>query len=168
MRASTAPTPSSTLLKKIPFDAKAVWLNAEHIRALPVEELSRDLEPFFEQAGFHPTPEKVLAVTPLIRERIKLLRDAVSAADFFFLDQLAPYDPAELIPVKKENRRAMPRLRGASCKPREQVLATTRSITIRWTQALRAAAAQLGSEGRADVSADPRRRLRTQERAAAL
>ena len=30
-----------------PFDAKAVWLNAEHIRALPVEELSRDLEPFF-------------------------------------------------------------------------------------------------------------------------
>jgi glutamyl-tRNA synthetase len=84
-----------------PFDAKAVWLNAEHIRALPVEELSRDLEPFFAQAGFHASPEKVLAVTPLIRERIKLLRDAVPAADFFFLDKLPPYDPAELIPVKK-------------------------------------------------------------------
>ena len=83
-----------------PFDAKAVWLNAEHIRALPVEELSRRLEPFLEQAGFHPSPEKLLAVTPLIRERIKLLRDAVGAADFFFLDQLAPYDPAELIPPK--------------------------------------------------------------------
>ena len=68
-----------------PFDAKAVWLNAEHIRALPVEELSRDLQPFFEQAGFHVSPEKVAAVTPLIRERIKLLRDAVPAADFFFL-----------------------------------------------------------------------------------
>jgi glutamyl-tRNA synthetase len=77
-----------------PFDAKAVWLNAEHIRALPVEELANQLQPFFEQAGFHPTPEKVAAVTPLIRERIKLLRDAVSAADFFFLPQLAPYDPA--------------------------------------------------------------------------
>ena len=38
---------------------KAVWLNAEHIRALPVEELSRDLEPFFEQAGFIPRREKV-------------------------------------------------------------------------------------------------------------
>ena len=60
-----------------PFDAKAVWLNAEHIRALPVEELSADLKPFLEQAGFHASPEKVLAVTPLIRERIKLLRDAV-------------------------------------------------------------------------------------------
>jgi glutamyl-tRNA synthetase len=83
-----------------PFDDKAVWLNAEHIRALPVDELGRDLQPFFEQAGFHATPEKVLAVTPLIRERIKLLHDAVAAADFFFVDKLAPYDPAELIPQK--------------------------------------------------------------------
>ena len=73
-----------------PFDDKAVWLNAEHIRALPVEELSRDLQPFFEQAGFHASPEKILAVTPLIRERIKLLRDAVPAADFFFVDKLRP------------------------------------------------------------------------------
>jgi glutamyl-tRNA synthetase len=83
-----------------PFDPKAVWLNAEHIRALPVEELSRQIEPFFEQAGLHPSPEKLLAVTPLIRERIKLLRDAPSAADFFFFNQLAPYDPTELIPSK--------------------------------------------------------------------
>ena len=83
-----------------PFDPKAVWLNAEHIRALPVDELSHQLQPFFEQAGFKASPDKLLAVTPLIRERIKLLKDAVSAADFFFVDQLAPYDPAELIPQK--------------------------------------------------------------------
>src|SRR5579859_990612 len=62
-----------------PFDPKAVWLNAEHIRALRVEELAVLLQPIFEQAGFHPTPEKVAAVTPLIHERMKLLRDAVSA-----------------------------------------------------------------------------------------
>ncbi len=45
------------------------------------------------------------AVTPLIRERIKLLGEAPAAADFFFLDQLPPYDPAELIPQisKKES-----------------------------------------------------------------
>jgi len=83
-----------------PFDAKAVWLNAEHIRALPVEQLSASIEPFFAQAGFDPKPEKILAVTPLIRERIKLLRDAVSAADFFFVKDLVPYDPTELIPSK--------------------------------------------------------------------
>ncbi len=83
-----------------PFDPKAVWLNAEHIRALPVDELSRQLKPFFAQAGFEATSEKILAVTPLIRERIKLLSEASAAADFFFLPQLAPYDPAELIPPK--------------------------------------------------------------------
>ena len=83
-----------------PFDPKAVWLNAEHIRALAVEELSRRLQPFFDQAGLEASPEKLLAVTPLIRERIKLLRDAVPAADFFFVAKLAPYDPAELIPQK--------------------------------------------------------------------
>jgi glutamyl-tRNA synthetase len=83
-----------------PFDPKAVWLNAEHIRDLAVEALSPLLQPFFAAVGLESSPEKLLAVTPLIRERIKLLRDAVSAADFFFLPQLAPYDPAELIPAK--------------------------------------------------------------------
>jgi glutamyl-tRNA synthetase len=83
-----------------PFDPKAVWLNAEHIRALPVDELSRRLQPFFEQSGLPATSEQLLAVTPLIRERIKLLSEAPAAADFFFLPELAPYDPAELIPPK--------------------------------------------------------------------
>ncbi len=32
-----------------------------------------------------PSPEKLLAVTPLIRERIKLLGEAPAAADFFFV-----------------------------------------------------------------------------------
>ena len=32
-----------------PFDPKAVWLNAEHIRGWPVEELSGRLLPIFAQ-----------------------------------------------------------------------------------------------------------------------
>jgi glutamyl-tRNA synthetase len=83
-----------------PFDPKAVWLNAEHIRALTIEQLASLIGPFFSQTGFETTPEKVLAVTPLIRERIKLLGEAPAAADFFFVKELAPYDPAELIPSK--------------------------------------------------------------------
>ena len=83
-----------------PFDPKSVWLNAEHIRALTVEQLAVCIKPFFTQAGYATSPEKTLAITPLIRERIKLLAEAVSAADFFFLKELAPYDPAELIPPK--------------------------------------------------------------------
>ena len=127
-----------------PFDAKAVWLNSEHIRALPVEELSRSITPFLEQAGFHPTQEKISAVTPLIRERIKLLRDAVSAADFFFLDQLAPYDPAELIPPRKGESTGDAALALRVLQTAQQVLATTSFEHDSLDAALRSAASQLG------------------------
>jgi glutamyl-tRNA synthetase len=122
-----------------PFDAKAVWLNAEHIRALPVEELSQLLQPFFEQAGFNVSPEKVLAVTPLIRERIKLLRDAVPAADFFFLDNLPPYDSAELIPQKGDAALARRVLQTAL-----EVLPATTFDHDSLDKTLREAAASLG------------------------
>jgi glutamyl-tRNA synthetase len=122
-----------------PFDPKAVWLNAEHIRALPVEGLAAELLPVLRRA-YDPTsandgqiwgttsdptpandaavphtrptegrmwpasvtPERVLAVTPLIRERIKLLGEASAAADFFFVEPLPPYDGLELIPPKSD------------------------------------------------------------------
>ncbi|HLW75395.1 MAG TPA: glutamate--tRNA ligase [Bryobacteraceae bacterium] len=79
-----------------PFDPKAVWLNAETIRTMPVEQLARALEPFAPANALAKLP----AITPLIQERIKLLSDVASVADFFFADELAPYDPAELIPQK--------------------------------------------------------------------
>jgi glutamyl-tRNA synthetase len=122
-----------------PFDPKAVWLNAEHIRALSVEELSRRLTPFFEEDGLHPSPEKLLAVTPLIRERIKLMRDAVSAADFFFVSDLPPYDPAELIPQKGDAA-----LAGRVLAHAREVLAVTPFDHDSLDQALRQAAASLG------------------------
>ena len=78
-----------------PFDAKALWLNAEHIRALPTDELARELLPFVP-AGL----DKMRRIAPLIQERMKLLRDVESVADFFFAEQLPPYDSAELVPKK--------------------------------------------------------------------
>ena len=122
-----------------PFDPKAVWLNAEHIRALPVEELCARIQPFLEQAGLHASLEKLFAVTPLIRERIKFLRDAVSAADFFFVAELAPYDPVDLIPQKGDAALARRVLEHA-----EQILATTSFDHDSLDQALRQAAASLG------------------------
>jgi glutamyl-tRNA synthetase len=121
-----------------PFDPKAVWLNAEHIRALPVEELSPLLQPFFEKAGLQASPEKLLEVTPLIRERIKLLSEAASAADFFFLPELAAYDPAELIPKKGDAALALRVLQLA-----QEVLAATEFDHDSLDQALRAAADSL-------------------------
>jgi glutamyl-tRNA synthetase len=123
-----------------PFDPKAVWLNAEHIRALPVEQLSPLLQPFFEAAGLHPSPEKLLAVTPLIRERIKLLSEAPAAADFFFLKELAPYDPAELIPPKGGDAAMALRV----LQHAQEVLAKTAFDHDSLDQALREAAKSLG------------------------
>jgi glutamyl-tRNA synthetase len=90
-----------------PFDPKAVWLNSEMIRALAVEELAALLKPVLSNAGYEAEPRKMALVTPLIRERIKLLGEAVSVADFFFVRQLAPYDTAELIPQKGDAAMAL-------------------------------------------------------------
>src|SRR5580704_594550 len=121
------------------FDPKAVWLNAEHIRGLPVEELSARLLPIVRAAGFNLAPGKMLRITPLIRERIKLLRDVLTAADFFFLDQLPPYDSAELIPQKGDAAMALKVLKRA-----QEVLPSVEFKHDPLDQALRAAALELG------------------------
>ena len=71
-----------------PFDPKAVWLNAEHIRTLPVAELSALLLPVVRGAGLAVDAARMERITPLIRERIKLLRDVLTVADFFFAFQV--------------------------------------------------------------------------------
>ncbi|HEY2470604.1 MAG TPA: glutamate--tRNA ligase [Terracidiphilus sp.] len=123
-----------------PFDPKAVWLNAEHIRALSIEELSTAIKPFFEHAGFHPSPEKIAAVTLLIRERIRLLGEAPAAADFFFVSDLPPYDPAELIPAKGADAAMTLRV----LQTAQQVLVATSFDHDSLDKALREAAASLG------------------------
>jgi glutamyl-tRNA synthetase len=86
-----------------PFDAKAVWLNAELIRTLPLDELAERLLPFMPGAD----AAKMKQVAPLVRERIKLLGDVRTVADFFFVDKLATYDPGELIPQKGDRALAL-------------------------------------------------------------
>ncbi len=120
------------------FDPKAVWLNAEHIRALPVAELSARLLPIVREAGFNVAPERMLRIAPLIRERIKLLRDVLTAADFFFGDQLPPYDPAELIPQKGDAAMALKVLKRA-----REVLAGVEFKHDALDGALRAAAQEM-------------------------
>jgi len=117
-----------------PFDPKSIWLNAEHLKTLPIEELAADLLPFAPGVS----TEKMREVAPLIQERIKLLRDVATVADFFFVDTLPPYDIAELIPQKGDL--AMARL--ALDKSRE-VLATAEFNHDALDASLRAAALEL-------------------------
>ncbi len=121
------------------FDPKAVWLNAEHIRGLAIEALSERLLPIVQEAGYNLTPERMLRITPLIRERIKLLRDVLTAADFFFVDPLPPYDPAELIPQKGDAAMALKVLQRAN-----EVLANVEFKHDPLDQSLRTAAQELG------------------------
>jgi glutamyl-tRNA synthetase len=133
-----APTPANSVPEDT-FDPKALWLNAEHIRSLSVEDLSHRLLPIVSEAGFRITPEKMLRITPLIRERIKLLRDVLTAADFFFVDQLPPYDAAELIPQKGDAIMASKVLHRA-----QEILANVEFKHDPLDQTLRGAAQELG------------------------
>ena len=121
-----------------PIDPKALWLNGELIRALPVQELAAQLTPFACVAGFRVEPGKMLKVAPLIQERIKTLRDVATAADFFFLDELPPYDPAELIPQKGDRTLALTALQSAL-----QILAAAEFTHSGLETALRGGAEQL-------------------------
>lgn len=122
-----------------PFDPKAVWLNAEHIRALPVEKLCDLLLPVVHGAGTEVSREQMMRITPLIRERIKFLNEVLTAADFFFVDQLPAYDPAELIPQKGDAAMAAKVLALA-----REVLANTEFTHDPLDAALRGTAGQLG------------------------
>jgi glutamyl-tRNA synthetase len=117
-----------------PFDAKALWLNAEHIRSLPPDDLARELLPFARSKL-----DTLRKITPLIQERMKLLRDVQTVADFFFIDQLPPYDPAELIPKKGDAAMAKTVLLKAN-----SVLATAEFTHDGLESALRAASVDLG------------------------
>lgn len=123
-----------------PFDPKAVWLNAETIRTMPIDELSAAVLPF-AQAAFpnaNVNADYMLRITPLIQERIKLLRDVATVADFFFVNKLAPYEPAELIPQKGDFAMARTALESA-----QQILKTAEFTHDGLDQSLRAGAENL-------------------------
>jgi glutamyl-tRNA synthetase len=121
-----------------PFDPKAVWLNAELIRTLPQDELAAQLLPFVKVAGYSVDLPRMLQVTPLVQERIKLLRDVNAVADFFFVDELPPYDTAELMPQNGDATMAL-----AALMRGREVLETAEFSHDALDAALRAAAQEM-------------------------
>lgn len=123
----------------------AVWnydklnhINGHYIRQLSIEDLAERLEPFVRNAGYHADRARLLAIAPLIRERMTVLSDVATVADFFFLDELPPYDAAELVPKKSDAAAA----RAALAKAAE-VLAVCEFTPPALETALRAAAGSL-------------------------
>ena len=107
-------------------------MNGEHLRALPIEELAAPLTPFFIAAGFTTTPEKILAVAPLIRERIRLFSEAPAAADFFFLQNLLP-----TIQPSSFRKRGTPHRQSWYLRRHSKFYPLLPSITTDWTKPAR-------------------------------
>jgi len=74
--------------------------NGDYIRRLSAEVLTTRLLPYLQAVGISATYDKLLPITPLIQERLRVLTDAAQFVDFFFVEELPDYDSTELIPKK--------------------------------------------------------------------
>ena len=115
-----------------PFDPKAVWLNAEHIRTMPVGELAELLRPMV------PVPGKISQIAPLIQERIRLLNEVLQFS-YLWDDVLPAYDTLLLIPKKGDATLALRVLERA-----KEVLACADFTHDGLEAALRSAAESVG------------------------
>ncbi|GAB4494860.1 MAG: glutamate--tRNA ligase [Anaerolineales bacterium] len=64
--------------------------NGVHIRKLSIPDLAQRIKPFFEKAGYAVDDDTLLALTPLIQERITTLEEAPEMAGFFFTPEVQP------------------------------------------------------------------------------
>ena len=78
---------------------KLRWMNGTYIRALPMAELAKQLEPYLAEAGARQPVSAAPAVAELLRERLTVLRDAVPMARFLFAEP-PEYDGEALVPKR--------------------------------------------------------------------
>ena len=80
---------------------KLSWLNNEHMKTMPAQELAHLTLPFIiDQKLPDPGPEKLLALVNLLRERAANLKDLASAMSFILLGaEKIEYDPKAIAKV---------------------------------------------------------------------
>ena len=68
------------------FDvAKLKHINFLHLREMPAEELSAELDPFFQKAGLNkPEPAKMKDIIEVMRERANIYPDYVEGCSYFY------------------------------------------------------------------------------------
>ena len=91
---------------------KLDWMNGVYIRQAEVDDLATALLPVYAEAGLDADLETVRQVVPIIQERIKTLREAISWSGFIFQDQVA-LDPELLIGKKMDAAASLHALRRA-------------------------------------------------------
>jgi glutamyl-tRNA synthetase len=115
---------------------KLEWLNGHYIRQLPIVELAKRVQPFLERAGIGVAADDpyLLAILPLIQERLKRLAEAPELVEFFFRAR-GDYDPGLLVPkgldgamVRELLAAAAERVRGAEPFAHEALEAELRAL----------------------------------------
>jgi glutamyl-tRNA synthetase len=91
---------------------KLEWMNGVYIRQSDVDALAEQLLPVYAEAGLDADLETVRKIVPLIRERIKTVRDAVPWSGFIFAAEVEP-DPKALIGKKMDDASSLAALRQA-------------------------------------------------------
>jgi glutamyl-tRNA synthetase len=92
------------------FDPEKLrWLNHEHLKRLPDEELGRRLAPFLAAEGLDvasgPPPARVAA---LLKERTATLAEMADAAHYFYASTESIYASPDMVPAKLAERLAGP------------------------------------------------------------
>lgn len=82
--------------------AKLDHFNGVYIRGLSADELTDRLMPFLARAPFRADRVTLRRITPLIQERLERLDQVAGLVDFFFVEPLPDYDPADLIAKKAD------------------------------------------------------------------
>jgi len=77
-----------------PVDPKALWLNAQHLRSMPVDDLLPPVRAGLERAGLAPPadPERFRYAVDILRSRYFTLCDFVTRGRAYFSDQY-PIEP---------------------------------------------------------------------------
>ena len=77
------------------FDAaKLTAMNGDYIRELTPEQLAERLTPYLHEAGIEPQRDLLLAIIPLIQERMQTLTEAPPMIRFLFTDDIQPDEAA--------------------------------------------------------------------------
>ncbi len=73
-------------------EEKLLWINSQHLKALPAAELARELIPFLARVGIEePDQEYLTRAVPTLSARCRTLVEMAEAARFYFQDP-RPYE----------------------------------------------------------------------------
>ena len=99
--------------------SKLDHFNKLHIKAMRSEELAERIKPYFVEKGFNVSDDEMVAIVPLIRDRMTTLDDSVEMCAFLFKKEIT-YDRDALI-IKDKTAEETLQIGGSALKILEKI-----------------------------------------------